>query len=178
MNAVTKLHWSCPCVAAGVLAKCGLAVLDLDKQPVDEELMKAAEAASATPNAASYEQHQSGLAAAAAKRGAARESGISSSSGRGGTRGDREVTDRRSSRQEQTSRGSGDKKEQQLPPFPRSEDPVVQHKLRLLKSAPYTEMRAGDWFCGECGAHNYAFKQTCFRYGWHLRSHALCNDGV
>jgi hypothetical protein len=156
-------------VDAGVLAKCGVAVLDLDKQPIDEELMKAAEAASATPTAASYKQHQSGLAAAAAKWGAARESGSSSSSsssGRGGTRIDREATDRHSSRQEQPSRSSSEKKEQQLPPFPRSEDPVVQHKLRLLKSAPYTEMRAGDWFCGECGAHNYAFKQTCFRYGW------------
>jgi hypothetical protein len=150
-------------VAAGVLARCGLAVLELEQQPADEELMKAAEAAMATANAASYQQHQSDSAAAVAKRGEARESG--SSSGRGGTKIDREggQPDRRSSRQEQPSRGSGEKRGQQLPPFPRSEDPVVQHKLRLLKSAPYTEMRAGDWFCGECGAHNYAFKQTCFR---------------
>jgi hypothetical protein len=135
----------------------------LEAQPPDEALMKAAEAAAATPTAAAYEQHQSRRADAAAAAGAKRERG---STGREG-RPDR--ADRRSDRGDRPPRGadssSGGSREQEAAPrFPRSDDPAVQHKLRLLKSAPYTELRAGDWFCGECGAHNYAFKQLCFRY--------------
>lgn len=118
--------------------------------------MKAAEAAAATPTAASYEQHQSRRADAAAATGAKRERGSTG-------RADRESrVDRRAGRD---SDGSSSRREQEgaVPRFPRSDDPAVQHKLRLLRSAPYTELRPGDWFCGECGAHNYAFKQLCFR---------------
>jgi hypothetical protein len=136
--------------AADVLTRCAQAVLELEQQPPDEALVKAAEAASATPNAAAYKQHQAQRAGAA---GAKRERG---DSGRG---------DRRSGREDRADRKtSGDgRREQDAPRFPRSDDPAVQHKLRLLRSAPYTELRAGDWFCGECGAHNYSFKQQCFR---------------
>jgi hypothetical protein len=136
--------------AVGVVTRSAQAVLELEQQPPDEALVKAAEAASATPNAAAYEQHQAQRAAAA---DAKREHG---DSGRG---------DRRRGREDRVDRKSsgGIQRELDVPRFPRSDDPAVQHKLRLLKSVPYAEMRAGDWFCGECGAHNYSFKQQCFR---------------
>jgi hypothetical protein len=130
--------------------------------------MAAAVAAIATPNAAAYEQHQASRQEAASSRqetktaAATDGSTTSSSSKREG-----KAAERRSKKED--SRG-GSKQEQQQqqqqegPRFPRSDDPAVQHKLRLLKSAPYTELRAGDWFCGQCGAHNYAFKQLCFRW--------------
>lgn len=124
--------------------------MELEQQPADEALVKAAEAASATPNAAAYEQHQAQRAAAA---GAKRERPDGGRDDR--RRGMEDRADRKSS--------SSGQREQDAPRFPRSDDPAVQHKLRLLRSAPYTELRANDWFCGECGAHNYSFKQQCFR---------------
>lgn len=142
------------CPAAEVLQRCATAVLDFGAQPPDEALMKAAEAAAATPTAASYEQHQSRRADAAAATGAKRERGSTG-------RPDRENrVDRRAGRD---SDGGSRREQEAAPRFPRSDDPAVQHKLCLLRSSPYTALRPGDWFCGECGAHNYAFKQLCFR---------------
>lgn len=152
------------CCVADVLERCAKAVLNLEQQPPDEALIKAAEAASATPNAEAYAQHQAHLAGAASAR--RERATAASSSGR----------DRRAERRERDSKADrADKKD--VPQFPRSDDPAVQHKLRLLRSAPYTEMRAGDWFCGECGAHNYSFKHVCFRWGSAaVRRRCLCGN--
>lgn len=134
---------------AGVIGRCGQAVLELEQQPPDEALMAAAKAAVATPDASANAQHQSDIKDAAAAKADRRQRERQEGGARDGSK--RREDKRGNKRDEPTAR------------FPRSDNPVVQHKLRLLRSAPYVELRAGDWFCGECGAHNYAFKQVCFR---------------
>lgn len=150
--------------AADVVARCARAVLELEQQPPNEALMAAAVAAIATPNAAAYEQHQASRQEAASSRQETKTAAATDGSTPSSSKREGKGAERRTKKED--SRG-GSKKEQQQqqegPRFPRSDDPAVQHKLRLLKSAPYTELRAGDWFCGQCGAHNYAFKQLCFR---------------
>jgi len=38
-----------------------------------------------------------------------------------------------------------------------------RHQQRLQKAAGSIELRVGDWFCGQCGAHNYSRKKECWR---------------
>lgn len=78
-------------------------------------------------------------------------------------RGNTDTSSSTRQRGSRDDRQGSNRKEEKAAKFPTSDDPVVQHKLRLLRSAPYQEMRAGDWFCGQCGTHNYSFKQLCFR---------------
>jgi hypothetical protein len=140
-------------------------VLNHEQQPPNEALMAQAAAAAATPDLPSYEKHQSvrlaavadATAAAVAERGRRLrgDAGISSSGGR----------DSRDSRA--PGRGErGDRGSARPEPWPRSEDPAVLHRIRMLRSAAFIPMRQGDWFCGQCGTHNFSFKATCFRCVW------------
>jgi hypothetical protein len=40
---------------------------------------------------------------------------------------------------------------------------AARHRIRLLLSAPFRALRARDWFCGQCGAHNFGRASDCRR---------------
>eukprot|EP00877_Chromochloris_zofingiensis_P002224 jgi/Chrzof1/12001/Cz06g17200.t1 len=53
---------------------------------------------------------------------------------------------------------------------------AAQHRRRLLKIVRFREVREGDWFCNQCGEHNWAATPNCYRC--RIPQHSLGNSVV
>lgn len=145
--------WCCTGAAPATVTEVLQSVLELERLPPQQDILKAAAAAADTPDQEHYDK-------AHLKTGP-----------RSGTKNSQQQQQQQGKSQGKPERGSsssgGGGSSSRV--IPATEAPnvsaAVLHKLRLLRMAPFKAVRRGDWFCGVCGAHNFRANLTCVGCG-------------